>query len=69
MSRTYKDRKEYKWSFCERDGVTLLRWAHPGTGKWWKRQHNKAVRSWHRGTGGKEHSVLHYGRECNWKLM
>ena len=62
MSRTHKDRVT---SFTWWKDAYIVRW--PKSGKFWKRQHNKALRSWYRETGGKERSVIRRGRECEWK--
>ncbi|RPJ40112.1 MAG: hypothetical protein EHM35_00470 [Planctomycetaceae bacterium] len=71
MSRTHKDRLPA--GICAilvggQDGAYIPRWSCPGEGRYWKRRYHKAMRQWQRGHGGREHAVLHYGRECNWKL-
>ena len=67
MSRTYNTHPSCK-NWIKYPGGWIPRWGNPGTGKWWKRQYHKASRSLTRGTGGRERSMLRYGRECNWKL-
>lgn len=63
MSRTYRNKDGYKPLFSETWG------NNSGTGKYWKRQLNKARRRFAKMTinFGKGKSPSHYESEVNWR--